>query len=251
MKTVFEELCEWKPGIPAKEHRAFIEQGDFLERAEWYAATQLFQNSNSEFYSGTWMYLWNHVQAEEARLREGDFERLVEEMRKRDLLHKDKAYLDFGCGIGSLGLYLLDNGLVRPDDLFFLDVSDLSLSFLKRRLENRQIWSRDAIAKPKFDGRFGYNWELLNSSNLHPVDVVVNFAVFEHLEDYLLRSCLVDIKNHLKDDGCMVTVHYHETFDGRWPMHHLMNDHRKKSFENFAKSRRLEDISWKLVEGLE
>lgn len=99
----------------------------------------------------------------------------------------NKVVLDFGCGVGSHGLYFLQSGALRVD---FLDVNGPAIKYAKYRVEKRDLLERSNFLLP--DAELGHQ----------KYDVIFCIDVMEHLASPI--RAFVKIMNSLKHGGFIV-----------------------------------------------
>jgi SAM-dependent methyltransferase len=201
---------------------------------------------DAAFYSTTQMYIWNHTLAEEKRIENGDFQRmytlLSEGLHTEDLSNFN--ILDFGAGIGSAGLYLWDRGVA--ESMEFCEVNYSTRKFLKARLANRNLDHRKYLIHESLNAFW-----IREHGGVRDIsfDLVIAYAVFEHMANPVLQHALMNLKRLLRPSGTLFMVNYHDTFDGEYPMHYEMNRTREALFRAFAKERKLIEGNWEYMEG--
>lgn len=236
MKSVRELLHEFRSDLQKKAVDELIDNGDFLERAEWNTRDRTL--SDVDFYKRSRFYVYNHVQAEEARIENGDLERFASCFPK----NKFENALDFGAGVGTVLQYLTNHAHFEIENKYFLEINRHTRDFLHYRLdEEDEGWFR------KTHSHLGLFADLVGRQKL---DLVTAYAVFEHMNYKELFNALRDIYHVLKPSGTLVMLNYHDTFDGEWPMHYVMDSDRKTLFEDFASDRTLIDVPWTFAEGI-
>jgi len=94
---------------------------------------------------------------------------LIREARARAGKKLDKSFfLDFGCGVGSHGIYMLEEGAGGVD---FLDVEGPAIKYAKWRTQQRQLSGDIEFLNPGSDLK------------LQKYDVVLCIDVMEHIAD--------------------------------------------------------------------
>lgn len=91
------------------------------------------------FYQQTPFYLYNLLIWQESGQRPPYVSRALSALQ----FHQSKVICDFGCGIGNDGLILLEKGY----DVIFCDINDVSIEFLKWRLDRRKLVAR--VVRPE------------------------------------------------------------------------------------------------------
>lgn len=237
--AVRDELYRYREDLPQQVIDQLVENGDLLEAAEWHSRPEGMHEA--AFYASSRMYIWNQVQAEEARIKGGDFDRMLAMLEKIPKPEKEKGLkvLDFGAGIGSVGIYLLDNPDACGYVPYFYEICGTSAKFLDRRLKTRA----------HVMGNMGNRIININEPWKGFFDLVIAYAVFEHMNTDALNLTLGRIGEILKPNGTLFMLNYHDTFGGRWPMHHLMSPMRQDLFDSFAKKHRVIAPRWEDIEG--
>lgn len=85
---------------------------------------------------------------------------------------KGKSFCDFGCGIGTIGIYAILAGW----KVTFVDINKLSIQFLKFRLKK---YGLKAEIKEELDGTECFDWMFLKDVIGHlefPVDVMIKIV---------------------------------------------------------------------------
>lgn len=133
-----------KQSIGMKELREYL-GSDFIEyfdsswalADEWNNKNPTTKNEILDFYKNTKNYLFNLViwyESGDRRNFHADLERLISEF-------SIKSVIDFGCGVGSDTLYLLENNMRT----FMVDFNCPSADFLKWRIKKRNLFGGDFI----------------------------------------------------------------------------------------------------------
>ena len=112
---------------------------------------------------------------------------LVKEAAARAAPLQNKRVLDFGCGVGSHGIYFLESGAASVD---FLDVNGPALRFAKWRLQQRQYPGEFVIRYPA------------NALPSDTYDVVLAIDVMEHLAEPV--KALRGIAKAIRKGGLLV-----------------------------------------------
>src|SRR5439155_25895141 len=115
----------------------------------------------------------------------------------RELLPRGSRLLDWGCGIGSDGLRLIDAGY----DVAFADFDSPSTRYLRWRLEQRDVKaSVYDIETDQIPAGF---------------DAIYSFDVIEHIDDpfafltEMERHAVLVVVNFLEEDPHDTSLHYH------------------------------------------
>lgn len=85
---------------------------------------------------------------------------------------RGKTFCDFGCGIGTIGIYAILAGW----KVTFVDINELSIEFLKFRLKK---YGLKAEVKKKLDGTERFDWVFLKDVIGHlefPIDVMTKLV---------------------------------------------------------------------------
>src|SRR5688500_17702003 len=131
-----------------------------LERYEEAVDQELAEvGDEAELYRTSQMYLYNLTAFAMTRTKEPYLNDLV------DLLPPGSRLLDYGCGIGSDGLALLEAGY----DVGFADFANPSVEYLRWRLERREL-SADVYDLDRDETPGGF-------------DAAYAFDVIEHVDD--------------------------------------------------------------------
>ncbi|MDR7550839.1 MAG: class I SAM-dependent methyltransferase [Armatimonadota bacterium] len=119
------------------------------------------------FYGSTDLYIWELMQWHASPARLPYWQALSRLVRHWPARAGWRRVLDFGCGVGTDGLYLATQGY----DVTLVDVSGPTFEFAKHRFRRRGLVARFVESRsilPEPDAVY---------------DVVVCFDVFEHLPD--------------------------------------------------------------------
>jgi 2-polyprenyl-3-methyl-5-hydroxy-6-metoxy-1,4-benzoquinol methylase len=165
---------------------------------EWYQISPITEHQIKEFYKTTNNYIYNLVIWYESKDREDFATELIN--LAEDL--KLKSFVDFGCGVGNDGLFLIANGYKT----YFIDFDCPSIKFLKWRAKKRNLEVEV------------YNIESLKV--LPDADAVFAIDVLEHMVDPL--DVIMKLSSSTK-----LFAHrseFNQTHGGRHPFHLKFNE---------------------------
>lgn len=97
--------------------------------------------------------------------------------------------LDFGCGVGAVGLYIAEVGFRKVD---FLEINEYSTSFLQWRLVKRMMEKSSKI------------WTKIQDMPGVKYDWILAINTFEYLSDGELRACLIMLDRMLTGEGGII-----------------------------------------------
>lgn len=154
---------------------------------EWNKKNPLTRDDISDFYKKTRNYLFNLVIWYESGDRRNFHKELFQLIEKFSI----KSVIDFGCGVGSDSLFLLENKMKT----FMVDFDCPSVDFLKWRMKKRGLLSEDIINVDKMKllpkGEMFWAIDVLEHMP-NPVDVVALLAdetkVFVHHSQFNNKS---------------------------------------------------------------
>lgn len=190
-----------------------ISMSRFLEKVEWETCS-VFGNSNLEFYSHSRFFMFSVVMDEMERNRDIDWKVMREQL---SAYHGIKI-LDYGAGIGSAGLQLVD----RENHLHFFEPNDYMRRFLEWRVLQNGI--SDSIV-------VGERAELLDEQ----YDLIVSWGVFEHLSENEVEQTLDWMVNHLTGAGkiYLKTWYSWEEEKELFAMHFSLSDRLREIYSRF------------------
>jgi SAM-dependent methyltransferase len=160
-------------GMTPAECRDRVESYSHAEHAEaWRRANPRTPTEVLDFYRSTDLYVWELVQWHASEERTPLWQALATFVERFPPDAGYRRVYDFGCGIGTDGLFLADRGY----DVTFVDVDGPTFRFAKHRVERRElpaqfVESRSPLPEP--DGTY---------------DAIICFDVFEHLLDPLAAA---------------------------------------------------------------
>jgi 2-polyprenyl-3-methyl-5-hydroxy-6-metoxy-1,4-benzoquinol methylase len=135
------------------------------------------------FYATTDLYIWELMQWHASEARRPYWQALQEVVGRFSPAKGYRRVLDFGCGIGTDGLYLANRGY----DVTLADVDSPTFRFARHRFARRNLAARFITIRsyqPQFDQDY---------------DIVICFDVFEHLPDPL--ACARRLVSALRPGG--------------------------------------------------
>lgn len=117
---------------------------------------------------------------------------IINALKKIIKKRKELSILDYGCGVGTLGLYLANQG----NKIIGLDVSPLAI---KTANESAKLMSLNKLAKFY---RIGSKKKIISSKKF---DLIICTEVLEHIKDDF--SLLLSLNKKLKRNGkALITV---------------------------------------------
>jgi SAM-dependent methyltransferase len=152
---------------------------------EWRRLSPQTPEAIMSFYASTELYIWELMQWHASQARFPYWATLISFVERFPPTGWLSLY-DFGCGVGTDGLFLAGRGY----DVTLVDVDGPTLEFARHRARRRGI-----------DARF------LVSSSITPqpdrvFDAIVCFDVFEHLTEPVAAAR--SLVNHLRPGGVLV-----------------------------------------------
>lgn len=168
---------------------------------EWKSKSRNTKNSIEEFYKNTKNYIYNSVIFYESGDRL-DLRPYFLELKSR---FEISSVIDFGCGVGNDGLFMIEGG----SKVFFVDFDSPTLDFLRWRLNKRKIEEK----------RFQMVDVKSSSLNNIAADMFWSIDVLEHMKNPMeFFDCI--------SNSTRVIVYFTDADDkakGRHPFHFKIN----------------------------
>jgi len=160
-------------GMTSEDCRRRLEAYTNAEHAEaWRRANPTTPEAILDFYRSTDLYVWELMQWHASKDRASLWQALATFVERFPARSGYGRVYDFGCGIGTDGLFLADRGY----EVTLVDVDGPTFAFAKHRFERRGlpahfVESRSPLPEP--GGTY---------------DAIICFDVFEHLPDPLAAA---------------------------------------------------------------